>query len=190
MCTSGINHTSNGYYYAFMDMGTILFLSLGSDEPTEAYNISLEAANSTAEMENCNATNHRELNKSYVYVDDEYNTNRFQEMFFIMSSELDQYSGIWNELNNITLMGTSNYPKTTTAAYAILCCCRKPKAPRQVHAPPVAFMFIQSGNTDKNKKVPGNYGISFPEVTCYCYQETGHYAGNFPSSIANTCTGS
>ena len=78
MCTSGINHTSNGYYYAVMGMRTIFCLSLGSNEPMEAYKISFETATSTAEMKNYNATTHRELNKSYVYGDDEYITKIFQ----------------------------------------------------------------------------------------------------------------
>ena len=75
-------------------------------------------------------------------------------------------------------MGTENYPKTTTDAYNVLCCYNKPAPQRQVHTPPAAFTFLQSGDTDKNKITPGNYWRSFREVTCYRCQETGNYAGN------------
>ena len=98
-------------------------------------------------------------------------------MCLIMSADSDQYSGIWNNLKNSTLLGTENYNKTTTAAYNVLCRYKKPEPPRQVHAPPAAVTFFQSGDTEKNKTTPGNYGRSFPEVTCYRCQDTGHYAG-------------
>ena len=87
-------------------------------------------------------------------------------------------------------MVTDNYPKTTTDTYDILCCYKKPTPPRQVHSPPPAVTLVQSGDTEKNKTVPGKYGRSFPEVTCYQCQETGNYAVNCPSSTANTRTGS
>ena len=38
-----------------------------------------------------------------------------------MSADSDRYSGICNNLNNITLLVIDNYPKTTTAAYDVLC---------------------------------------------------------------------
>ena len=91
-------------------------------------------------------------------------------------------------MKNITLLGTDNYPKTTTAAYDELCHHKKPTPPRQVHAPPPTVLFVQSGDTDLKKTVPVNDRISFPEVICYCCQETGRYAGNFPSSTAKTHT--
>ena len=56
--------------------------------------------------------------------------------------------------------------------------------------PPAAVKFVQSGDTEKNKTVPGNDGRSFPEVTCYRCQKTGRYAKNCTSSTANTHTGS
>ena len=99
-------------------------------------------------------------------------------MCIIMSADLERYSGIWNDLNNITLLGTNNYPKTTTAAYDVLCRYKKMAPPRKLHAPPAAAIFVQSFDTDKNKTTPGNYGRSFPEVTCHLFQETGHYARN------------
>ena len=109
-------------------------------------------------------------------------------MCLIMSTDSDRYSDIWNNLNNSTVLGTDNYPKTTTTAYYVLFCYKKPALPRQVHAPLAAVTFVQSGDTDKNKITPGNDGRSFPEVRCYCCQETEHYAGNCPSSTANTRT--
>ena len=102
-------------------------------------------------------------------------------MCLILSADSERYSGIWDELNNSTLLGTDNYPKTTTAAYDVLFCYNKPAPPRQVHAPPAAVTFVQSGDTEKNNTTPGNDGRSFPEVTCYRCQEIEHYAGNFPS---------
>ena len=119
---------------------------------------------STAEQAKCNATTHIEVNKSYAYGDDEDGTKRFQEMCLIMSADSDRYSGIWNDLKNSTLLGTDNYPKTTTAVYDVLCHYQKLAPPRQVHAPPAAVTFVQSGDTEKNKITPGNYERSFPEV--------------------------
>ena len=66
MCTSGINHTSNGYYSAVMATRTIFCLRQGRDDPKEVYNRIFEAAISRAELENCNATTHMELNKAYA----------------------------------------------------------------------------------------------------------------------------
>ena len=101
-------------------------------------------------------------------------------MCLIISADSERYSGIWNYLKNRTLIGTDKYSKTTTAAYDVLCCYKKPEPPCQVHTPPVAVTLVQSGDTEKNKTKPGYDGISFPYVTCYLFQETGHYAGNFP----------
>ena len=87
MCTSGIDHTSNGYYSSVMEMRTIFFLRQGINEPTEAYYRLFEADISTAELEKFNGTNHMELNKSYAYGDDEDGTKRSQEMCIIMYSD-------------------------------------------------------------------------------------------------------
>ena len=78
MCTSGINHTSNGYYSEVISMSTILCLRQGRDKPTEAYYRSFKAAISTVELKRCNATTHMELNKAYTVGDDEDSTKRFQ----------------------------------------------------------------------------------------------------------------
>ena len=110
-------------------------------------------------------------------------------MCLTISSGSDRYSEIWNDLNNITLLGTDNYPKATTSAYDVIFRYKKPAPPRQVHAPPAAVTFFQSGDIDKTKTTPGSYVRSFPEVTCYRCQETGYYVVNCPSSTANTCTG-
>ena len=170
-------------------MRTILCLRQGRDGPTEANYRQFEATISTVELEKWNATTHIELNKAYANGDNEYVTKMFQAMCLIMSADSDQYSGIWNDLNNSTFLGTDKYPKTTTAAYDVLYCYKKPSTLRQVHAPPEAVTFIKIRDTEKNKTTPGNDGRSFPEVTCYHWQETGYYAVNFPSSTANTRTG-
>ena len=110
-------------------------------------------------------------------------------MCLIMSDDSDQYSGIRNDLNNSTLLGTDNYRKTTTAAYDVLCRYKKPAPPRQVHAPPAAVTFFHSGDTEKYKTTLGNYGRFFSEVTCDCFQDIGNYAVNLPSSTSSTRTG-
>ena len=83
---------------------------------------------------------------------------RFQAICLIVSSDSYLYSGIWNNLNNSTLLGTDNYPKNTTSAYDALCRYKKPAPSRQVHTPPAAVTFVKIGGTDKNKSRPGNYG--------------------------------
>ena len=50
MCTSGIDHASNGYYSAVMAMRTILCLKQGRDDPKKAYYRRFEAAISTDEL--------------------------------------------------------------------------------------------------------------------------------------------
>ena len=57
-----------------------------------------------------------ELNKAYSNGENEDGTKKLQEMCIIMSSDSDQYSGIWNDLHNSNLTETENYSKTTTAA--------------------------------------------------------------------------
>ena len=110
-------------------------------------------------------------------------------MCLIISADSYWYSCIYNNLNNIILLGTENYPKTTTAAYYVLCSYKKPIPPHQVHGPSALVTFVQSHDTEKHKIVPGNDGISFTEVTCYRCQKTGNYAVNCPSSTSNTRTG-
>ena len=44
MCTSGISHTSNGYYSSVMSMMNILCLRQGRDEPMKAYYRRFEVA--------------------------------------------------------------------------------------------------------------------------------------------------
>ena len=77
---------------------------------------------------------------SYSDGDNEDGTKRLHAIFLIMSADSDQYSGIWKNLKNSTLLGTENYTKTTTAAYNVLCRYKKPAPPRQVHTPPAAVM--------------------------------------------------
>ena len=108
---------------------------------TTVYYRQFEVAISTAELEKWNATTHTELNKSYADGDNEYDTKMFQVMCLIIPADLDRYSGNWNDLNNITLLGTYNYPKNTTSTYDVLCRCKKPAPPRQLHAPPAAVTF-------------------------------------------------
>ena len=164
MCTYGIYHTSNGYYSAVVEIRTILCLIQVRDKPTEAYYRICETSISTADLTKCNTTTHMEINKSYANGDNGDGTKIFQEMCLTMSTNLYQYSGIWNDLKNSTLLGTDNYPKTTTFAYNLLCHYKKPASPYQLHAPPEEVTFIQSGDTYKNNTTPVNDGRSFPEV--------------------------
>ena len=80
-------------------------------------------------------------------------------MCLIMSADSDQYSGIWNNPNNSTVLGTYNYPKTRTAAYDVLYHYKKLAPTGQVHALPAAVTLVKSGNIEKIKTVLGNYGI-------------------------------
>ena len=89
-CKSGIDHTSNGYYYAVMDVRTIFCLRQERSNHIEAYYRVFEAAISMAEMEEYNATTHKELNKAYADGDDEDRTKSFQTMCLIMSAYLDR----------------------------------------------------------------------------------------------------
>ena len=106
MFTSVIDPTSNGYYSAVMATRTIFCLRQGRDEPTEAYYRPFEAAISTSELSKCNKTTHIGLDKTYADGDNEDGTNRLQAMCIIMSTDSDLYSGIWNDLKIITLLGT------------------------------------------------------------------------------------
>ena len=69
-----------------------------------------------------------ELKKTYTGVDDENDTNLIQVMCILVSDDSEQYSGIWDDLNNITLLGTENYKKTTTAVYEPFCRNNNPSA--------------------------------------------------------------
>ena len=142
----------------------------------EAYYRQFGFSVSMAELEKCNATTHIELNQYYANGDNEDGTKRFQAMYLIISTDSDRYSGIWNDLNNITLLGTDNYTKTTTAPYNVLCRYKKPAPPCQLHAPPSVVTFFQSGDIENNNTTLGNAGRYFPEVTCYRFQERGRYA--------------
>ena len=71
----------------------------------EAYYRIFEAAISKDELAKCNATTHMKLNKFYANLDNEV-IKRIHEMCLIVSIYLDQYLGIWNDLNNSTLLGT------------------------------------------------------------------------------------
>ena len=82
----------------------------------------------------------------------------FQSMCLMMSNDSEKYSGIWNDLKNITLLGTDNYPKTTTASYNVLCLYKKPVTPHQLHGLTAKVTLVQSGDKEKNKTIPGNYG--------------------------------
>ena len=82
-------------------------------------------------------------------------------MCLLISTDLDQYSGIWIDLNNNILIGTDNYQKTTTTAYNVLCSYKKLGAPHEVHMSPAAFTFLQSDDTENNKTIPGTNGRTF-----------------------------
>ena len=90
--------------------------------------------------------------------DEKYGTKKFQAMCLIMSSDSEQYSGIWNDLKNSTFWGTNKYPKTTTSAYDILCCYKKTTPKRQVHISPVAVLFVQSSDKRKTRQYQETMG--------------------------------
>ena len=70
-------------------------------------------------------------------------------MCLIISADSYRYSRICNDLKNSTLLGTYNYPKTTTATNDIFFCYKKPTPPHQIHAPPAAVTFLQIDDTEK-----------------------------------------
>ena len=136
ICTHVTYHTSNGYHSEVMTMRTIVCLKQGWDDPTEAYYIRFEADISRAETAKCNATTHMELNKTYTGGDYEGVTKRFQAMCLSMYYDSERYTRTWNCLKKITLLSTYNYPRSTTGAYDILFCHKKPTPQCQVHATP------------------------------------------------------
>ena len=188
--TNGINHRSNGYYSAVMATMESLCLWQVRYEHTEVYYQRFEADISTYELAKFTTKKHVELNNTYPGGDNINSTKRFQAMCLLISADSERYSGTWDDLKNSTLLGKWNYPNNPTTAYGILCPWNKPEPQRQVHTTPRAVLFIQSDNTNNGKTVPVNDGRPFAYVTWYRYQEMGHYAGNCPSSTANTRSGS
>ena len=67
----------------------------------------------------------------------------------IMSDDSERYSGIWNNLEDSTLLGIEKYPKTIAAAYNVLCHYKKPAPSRQVHAPSAVVTFFQTCEKEK-----------------------------------------
>ena len=81
------------------------------------------------ELAKCNATTQMELNKAYENGDNENCIKKIQEMCIIMSTDSDICSDIWNDMKNINLLVTYNFPQTTTSTYDVLCCYKKPASP-------------------------------------------------------------
>ena len=142
MCTSGIDHTSNGYHSAVIAMRTIFCLWKGRCEPIKAYYRRFEASISTSELKKCTSTKHVYINKTYTGGDDENITKKLLAMCLLMSDDYEWYSGIWNDLNKSALLGMENYPKTPTSAYAVLCHYKNPAPQRQAHTPPRVAKFV------------------------------------------------
>ena len=94
-----------------------------------------------------------------------------------MSANSEQYSVICDDLNNSTLLGMDNYPKTPTSAYDVLCHYKNPSPKHQAHTPPGVATSVHYNNADSRKTVPGNDRRSFADVKCYLCQEMGHYSG-------------
>ena len=59
-------------------------------------------------------------------------------MYLLMLDSYEQYSGIWNDLKNSTLLGTENNPKNPTAAYDVFWRYKKLASQRQANTPPGA----------------------------------------------------
>ena len=70
----------------------------------------------------------------------------FQKMCLIMSSESERYSGIWYDLNNITLLDTYNYTKNPTAVNDVLCHYKNLAPQLQSHTPPEVVTFVHIDN--------------------------------------------
>ena len=122
--------------------------------------------------------------KKYIHGRGNYDgSKRFQDMCLIMSDNSELFSGVCNDFNNNTLLGTDNF-----GAYGVLCQYKNPTPPRQTHAPPGAVIFFQNYDTGR-KTVPWNDGQSFADVMCYRLQEKGYYVGNFPSYTSSTRVG-
>ena len=62
-------------------------------------------------------------------------------MCLLMLAYYEQYSGIWGDLKNITLLVTDNYPKTLTGPYEVLWHFKDPAPQQQLHTPTGAVMF-------------------------------------------------
>ena len=78
------------------------------------------AAIYTVELEKYTETTLTELNRTYTGGEANNGTSKFQARRFLLLANSKRFSGVWNNLKNITLLGTGNYPKTPTAAYNIL----------------------------------------------------------------------
>ena len=113
-----------------MDIRNILCLQEAQYEPTEAYYRRFEASISTSELAKCMVMTHVEPKKTYAGEDDDNITKRFQAMCLLLPADYEQYSGNWDELENSTLLGMENDPKTPTAAYDVLCHYKKPAPQR------------------------------------------------------------
>ena len=94
-----------------------------------------------------------------------YGTSKFQAMRFLLLANSKRLSGVWNNLKNITLLGTENYPKTPTAAYNIIF-WNKELTPPRPQEPPSEVALLQSNNPNITA-VPGSNGNLFMDVNCY-----------------------
>ena len=146
-------------------MRAIFCLRQGPDEPTEKYYRRFESSIATDELAQC-IYGTPELNKTYTGGDDDDGTRRFQAMCLIMSADPKRFSVLWNDLKNSTLLGTDIYPKTPTAAYDVLCRYKKPTPP-EPQTPIGAVTFLQNGETNNTRAVPGNYDCLFTDITYY-----------------------
>ena len=91
MCTYVIDHTPNGYYYAFINMREILCLRQGKGESTKSYYRRFEEDISTSEIKQFTPTTHIELNKTYTGGDNDNRTKRLKLMCLPMSDHTNQY---------------------------------------------------------------------------------------------------
>ena len=90
------------------------------DELTEAYYRQFQENLSTAELETCTSMTKTEPNRTYTGGDNDYSTRSFQEIFLLMLSKPEKFSGVLNNLKNNNLLGTDNYLKNLTAVFDIL----------------------------------------------------------------------
>ena len=89
MCTSVIDHNSNGNYSEAMAMISIFFLLQRKYEPTKAYYRRFEASISTSELKKCTSTKHVYINKTYTGGDDENITKKLLAMCLLMSDDYE-----------------------------------------------------------------------------------------------------
>ena len=81
-------------------------------------------------------------------------------------------------------------PKHPTAAFDILGSYKNLAPQCQAHKPTRSVTFVHCDDTASRKTVPVNDEIPFADVTCYHFQEMGHYVGNGLSSRYNAHMGS